>query len=301
MKHRVSWLGTVAALGMAALAVGTPQSSHRERGATGATAPPPQAAMPLRLSVELGADASLLAYSLGPGIGFFADGKLKKIGVGGGAPVTLCDAGNARGGSWAEDGTILFTAAPRAALLRVPSAGGSPEPLTRLDTATGEVTHRWPQALLGGKAVLFTAHSRTHDFEDANIVVQSLPDGRRKVVQQGGYHGRYLESGHLAYMRGGTLFTASFDLGRLELTGQPVRALEGVAGLSEAGGANFAFSSRGALAFVPGQGIGATPMVTAYATEGDSFRAAKPQQAGRIPRRGLAFQGFDLHPGGQRC
>jgi serine/threonine-protein kinase len=216
-------------------------------------------AMPL--SGTEGADSPFFSPD-GEWIAFFANGKLKRISIGGGAPVTICDAGsadgNARGGSWAEDGTIFFAPVPRAALLRVPSAGGSPEPLTRLDTATGEVTHRWPQALLGGKAVMFTANSQTGDFEDANIVVQSLPDGPRRIVQRDGYFGRYLGSGHLAYMHEGTLFAASFDLTRLELTGKPVPALEGVAGMSAFGVAHFAFSARGALAFVPGKGMGLT-------------------------------------------
>jgi serine/threonine-protein kinase len=102
---------------------------------------------------------------------------------------------------------------------------------------------------------MFTADNQTGDFEDANIVVQSLPNGPRKIVHRGGYYGRYLQSGHLVYMRGGTLFVAPFDIGRLELTGEPVPALEGIGGSSSFGVADLSFSSRGALAFVPGQGI----------------------------------------------
>ena len=105
---------------------------------------------------------------------------------------------------------------------------------------------------------MFTANSQTGDFEDGYIVVQSLPDGPRKIVQRDGYFGRYLESGHLAYMHGGTLFVAPFDLTRLEVTGKPVPALEGVAGFPEFGGADFAFSARGAIAFVPGKGLNLT-------------------------------------------
>ena len=111
------------------------------------------------------------------------------------------------------------------------------------------------QALLGGKAVLFTAHSATGDYyEDANIVVQSLPDGPRKVVQRGGFHGRYLGSGHVVYVHGGTLFAAPFDLERLETTGEPAPVLEGVAS-DIFGGAQFAFSARGTLAFLRGQSL----------------------------------------------
>jgi serine/threonine-protein kinase len=309
MRNRRIWPGTIVALAVALLAGATPQAFPQERGARDAIAPAAQIATPPRLNVELGADLSFAATTLGPAtilspdgavlvfvaqqapgekpqlyvrrldqsrdmalpgtegadspffspdgkwIAFFADGKLKKTAMSGGAPITICDAGNARGGTWAEDGTIFFTPAPRAALLQVPSAGGSPSPLTKLDASIGEITQRWPQALPGGKAVMFTASSQTGDFdEDTNIVVQSLPDGPRKIVQRNGYFGRYLESGHLAYMHGGTLFVAPFDLKRLEVTGKAVPALEGVTSMTAHGGAHLGFSAGGALAFVPGKG-----------------------------------------------
>jgi serine/threonine-protein kinase len=185
-------------------------------------------------------------------IAFFAEGKLKKVAVTGGSAVTLCDAPNGRGGSWAEDGTITFTpdVALGTSLWHVSVAGGKPEPLTTL--AKGEVTHRWPQVLPGGKAVLYTAHSGTTSFDDANIVVQSLSTGARKIVQRGGYHGRYLPSGHLVYVHDGTLFSASFDLDRLEATSQPVPALEGVNVLPRSGAAQVAVSGNGTLLYVPG-------------------------------------------------
>src|SRR5207245_7857752 len=93
----------------------------------------------------------------GQWIGFFAGGKLEKISVQGGAAVTLCDVPDGRGGSWGDDGTIVFTPNNRAALSKVSSAGGTPQPLTTLDKQEGEITQRWPQVLPGGKAVLFTS------------------------------------------------------------------------------------------------------------------------------------------------
>jgi serine/threonine-protein kinase len=189
-------------------------------------------------------------------VGFFADSKLKKIAITGGAAVALCDAPNSLGGSWAGDGSIFLTPSiGQQGLSRVSSAGGSLEPLTSLDTAAGETTHRWPQALFGGKAVLFTAHS-TGDFEDANVVVQRLPDGPRKIVQRGGMHGRYLGSGHVVYVHEGTLFAVPFDLERLETTGEPAPVLEGVTSAPLNAGAQFAFSARGTLAYVRGQSLG---------------------------------------------
>ena len=165
----------------------------------------------------------------GQWIGFFADGKLKKIAVAGGAAVTLSDASEDRGGTWAEDGSIVFQpTASGSGLSRVSSAGGVPTPLTKL--GAGEVTHRWPQVLPGGRAVLYTAHSNVTGFDDATLVVQPLPDGAPKIVHRGGYYGRYVPSGHLVYVHQGTLFAEAFDLARLEPTGQPVPVIEGIAG-----------------------------------------------------------------------
>ena len=190
-------------------------------------------------------------------IGFFAGGKLKKISVTGGAAVTLADAPTGRGAVWADNDTIVFQpistlVAGKSPLMRVSAAGGTPEPLTQL--ADGEVTHRWPQMLPGGNAVLFTAHSTTSGgYEDANIVVQALPAGSRTILQRGGYYARYLPSGHIVYMHEGTLFAAPFDLQRLELTGQPVPALAGIATNPTFGGAQFAVADIGTLVYVPGE------------------------------------------------
>ena len=191
----------------------------------------------------------------GQWIAFFAMGMLKKISATGSAAITLCDAPAGRGGAWAEDGTIIFTPnfTSGTALMRVSSAGGTPQPLTTLEE--GEATHRWPQVLPGDTALLYTAGNSRTGFEDANIVVQPLPNGVRKIVQRGGYHGRYLPSGHLVYMREGILFAAPFDLGRLELAGQSVPVLEGVIGDASQGKAQFAVSRDGTLVYAPGEGI----------------------------------------------
>jgi serine/threonine-protein kinase len=70
-------------------------------------------------------------------------------------------------------------------------------------------------------------------------------------VQRGGYYGRYLPSGHLVYLHDGTLFAAPFDLNRMEVTGQPVPALEGVMSNPISGGAQFAVSASGTLVYLP--------------------------------------------------
>ena len=268
----------------------------------------PQAQQPMRLSAEIGADASLFGTSYGPSavlspdgtrlafvatgsdqerriyirslgqvqatalsgtenardpffshdgqwIGFFA-GRLKKVSVQGGAAVTVSDAPDDRGGSWGADGTIVFAKDVASALSKVSSAGGRPEPLTTLDKQAGEITQRWPQLLPGGKAVLFSSVTIHDNWENAEIVVYSMASGQRKTLQRGGFYARYLPSGHIAYVRGGTLFAVPFDLQRLEITGQPAPILEGVATNPGSGGAQFSFSDTGNLAYVAGRAGG---------------------------------------------
>ena len=108
----------------------------------------------------------------GQWVAFFAPGKLKKISVEGGAAIALCDSLAGRGGSWGDDGNIIAALDLHVGLSRIPSAGGPPTPVT--ECRAERVTHRWPQVLPGGKAVLFTASTyggwlrrrqhRTHVF-----------------------------------------------------------------------------------------------------------------------------------------
>ncbi len=174
----------------------------------------------------------------------------------------LCDAPNDRGGSWGEDGTIVFAPDTRVALSKVSSAGGTSQPLTTLDKQAGEVTHRWPQWLPGGSAVMFTSSVNGSNYEDAEIAVYSMSSGQRKTVQRGGFHPSYLPTGHLVYMHEGTLFAVPFDLKRVEVTGQPAPILEDVVTAPGNGGAQFSFSDAGNLVYVAGRGGG--PNVSIY-------------------------------------
>jgi serine/threonine-protein kinase len=182
-------------------------------------------------------------------IAFFAEGKLKKILATGGGAVTICAVDTNRGGAWGPNGTIAFSPGRSGApLWQVSSSGGEPKPLTAL--AAGETTQRWPQFLRDGNAVMFTGNRRAQGFEDANVVVQTLPNGPRKELVRGAYFGRYLPSGHLVYVRDGTLFAAPFDLARLELIGPAVPALEGATVNAPVGAAEIAISDRGTVAYL---------------------------------------------------
>ncbi|HEV2199775.1 MAG TPA: protein kinase [Bryobacteraceae bacterium] len=200
-------------------------------------------------------------------VGFFADSKMKKISVQGGAPVTLCDAPGARGASWGEDGNIVVTLnSPTGGLSRVSAAGGTPQSLAKPGDRN-EVTHRWPQILPGGEAVLFTSASATTNgaFDNGNIQVLSLKTGQWKMVQQGGYFGRYLatpnRAGHLVYVHQGTLLGVPFDLDRLEVRGTPTPLLEDVAGDTVTAGGQFDVSRNGTFVYLGGKSSGTWPLV----------------------------------------
>lgn len=195
----------------------------------------------------------------GDWIGFFAEGKLKKIAVAGGAAVTLCDAPSGRGGSWGDDGNIIAALNSSSVLSRISSGGGTPIPVTQL--STGEVTHRWPQVLPGSQAVLFTASAQlsASGYDDAKIDVMLLRNGERKTIQQGGFYARYLSSatgqngtGHLVYLRQSTLYAAPFHPGRLASMGVPVAILEDVSSTLAAGG-DYAFAQNGVFVYLSGK------------------------------------------------
>ena len=195
---------------------------------------------------------------MGDWIGFFADGKLKKIAVEGGAALTLCDAAVGYGGSWSDDGNIVAALNNSGALSRIPSAGGAPVPVTRLNP--GEVSHRWPQVLPGSQTVLFTAAAQIGlSYDEANIDVVSFRTGERKTVQREGFSARYLAdaassngTGHLLYLRQTTLFAVPFHPGRLATMGSGAPILEDVSSTLAAGG-DFAFAPNGIFVYLPGE------------------------------------------------
>jgi eukaryotic-like serine/threonine-protein kinase len=188
----------------------------------------------------------------GQSVGFFAEGKLKRVSFSGGAPLTLCTAASARGASWGPDDAIVFTPSfGYSGLFRVSAGGGTPKPLTTPDQKKGEVSDRWPQILPDGKAVLFTSWSGG-SFDDAQIAVQLLETGERRTLLKGGSYARYVPSGHLVYARAGGLLAVPFDVKRLEVTGPPVSIPEGVSMHPTTGSAEFSSSNNGSLVYFAG-------------------------------------------------
>ena len=113
----------------------------------------------------------------GKWVAFFAQGQLQKAEVAGGAPIRLAEAAYAFGGTWNEDNTIIYAASLGSGLLRIPASGGTPESLTKPDGAAKGYAHVFPQALPGGRSVLFTIWGQTQ----GNAVL-SLDSGQWDMV-----------------------------------------------------------------------------------------------------------------------
>ena len=182
----------------------------------------------------------------GQWVGYRSNGQLKKIPVSGGTPVTLAETGPLYGARWQSDNTILY--AELGGILRVSANGGNPEVLLTADSL--ELLYG-PEMLPDGDTVLFTNMRLdvAGQWDQAEIVAQSLGSGERKILVRGGSDARYLPTGHLTYSVGNDLFAVPFDLGRLEVTGGPVPLIQGVqrSTTAQTGTANYGLSDRGCV------------------------------------------------------
>jgi Tol biopolymer transport system component len=191
----------------------------------------------------------------GQSVGFLALPQMKKIAVSGGSPQNLTNVINDVGGaSWGPIDTIVFSRAAGEPIRTVSANGGIASPLT---TLKGETSHRWPQLLPGGKAILFTNFISTGDT--SLIMVERTDTHERKALVQGGTYPRYVSTGHLLFVRAATLMAVPFDLDRLEVRGQPVAVVEGVMQTAQGAG-EFGVSNSGTLTYIPGgmQGVDRT-------------------------------------------
>jgi eukaryotic-like serine/threonine-protein kinase len=192
-------------------------------------------------------------------VAFFAENELRKVSIGGGAPVTLCNAQGTNGGAWGSNDMIALETGGfgNAHLSVVPAAGGTPQPLTPVDLQKdGVFLQAWPDFLPDAKVVLFEAINNPISSAQTQLFLYVLKTGELRVLAQGGMRPRYAASGHLVYAQGGTLMAVPFDVGRLELKGTPVPVVDGVMEFVGNGSAQYSFSDNGTLAYIPGANLG---------------------------------------------
>jgi eukaryotic-like serine/threonine-protein kinase len=186
-------------------------------------------------------------------IGFFAAAKLKKIEATGGPPLTICDAPNPRGGTWNQEGVILFTPNLNVPLHRVSASGGTPTPVTSLDPGKGVTTHRWPQFLPDGRHFLYVAGTPLTPRENPTnaIMVGSLDSKESKLLLHAHARAVYV-SGHILFLRLSTLMAQPFDLKRLELTADAFPIADPVQENELTLNAIFSASENGVLTYLEG-------------------------------------------------
>jgi WD40 repeat protein len=171
----------------------------------------------------------------------------------GGPTQTICDAPAGRGGTWNQEGTILFVMVGSPTVLRVQAQGGTPSAASELDASQQEDTHRWPWFLPDGRHYIFFVHSIAPDH--TGIALGSLDSKQRRFLFRNDSNGVYA-SGHMVFVGGGYLLAQRFDVGRLELVGEPVRIAEQVSASLRNFHGTFSVSQTGTLLYFRDAGGG---------------------------------------------
>ena len=255
-------------------------------------------AQAVKLPVTDGADTPFFSPD-GQWVGYWANGELRKVPMSGGPAVRVAQTSPLFGASWGDDDRIVYSSAD-GALIEVPAAGGTPMPLTVVNSERGEISHRHAHVLPGGGAVLYTiTKERFPRWDEAQIAVYSRRAGASKVLVEGGADARFASTGHLLYVKEGALLAAPFDVEKLEITGGAVGMAADVMQAAyfriqgdDTGAAQFSISATGTLVYIPG---GVTPAAARSVVWVD--RTGRSESLPLEPR---PFVTLRLSPDGQR-
>jgi Tol biopolymer transport system component len=213
-------------------------------------------------------------------IGFFADGKLKRVDVDGGSPQTICDAPQSGGASWSADGTIVFASKIDEGLRKVAATGGVPIQITTPDAARGEISHSNPAFLPDGRHFLFWVQAAKSSIRlgsiDSSETTHLVESDSRPVYA----------SGYVLFVRQGRLFAQPFDTDRLEMRGEQVLVAEDVRTFPLNGRSAFSASTNGVLVYRAGS-VRAGRTLAWYDRQG--------KQIAIVPDSVATYSGMSLH------
>ncbi|MBV9483457.1 MAG: protein kinase [Acidobacteria bacterium] len=225
----------------------------------------------------------------GRSVGFFADGKLKRIEADGQNLQTVRDAPNGRGGTWNRDGLIVFTPNAVGGIAKVSAAGGTAVPITQ----TGEsMNHRFPHFLPDGHHFLFTQAYGKRGQD--GIYMGSTESPEFKLISAGASSNAAYASGYLLLVRDGKLLAQPFDSRRLQLTGAPSLVSDGVRTAFDRRVADFSVAQNGTLVFLSAMAGG--QRLVWFDREGKELGVAVPDIGN--PTSGLLVG--TLSPSGER-
>jgi len=183
-------------------------------------------------------------------VGYFSQGKLKRVATSGGPSQTLCDAAVPRGGTWNRDGVILFSAGPTSPLYRVPASGGTPMEVTKLD-ASSVAGHRFPEFLPDGRHFVYLAS--TNNLETTGVFAAALDGGEPVRILPEFSSAIYAAApgfaggGLMLFRRADTLMALPFDAGRMKAAGDVFPVIEKVGLAGNTGYGAFAVAGDGVL------------------------------------------------------
>jgi serine/threonine-protein kinase len=190
----------------------------------------------------------------GESLGFFADGKLKKIDLASGRSQELCDVPNfSYGAAWGPDGQIVYNPGTLEGLWSVPETGGSPSLVLAADPRSGVYSYEKPSFLPGGKSVLLAVYKGGHGTWALGVL--DLETRETRVLIEGASYGVFLPTGHIMFGKIDGLHVVGFDIETMSITGTEVPVIRDVGFRVFERVAQFAVSPTGTLAYIPGIGI----------------------------------------------
>jgi len=211
----------------------------------------------------------------GTAVAFFMQGKLWRTDVNGGSPAPICDAPEARGGSWGGGNVIVFAPSFGGPLFQVSAAGGKPKAVTGVSVVSSTISDRWPSFLPDGKHFLFL-HSPYGNAADQNEVHLGSLDGGNQLVLRGKFYGAQYAAGRLLAVRDGSLLAWKFDASSGKASGDPVPVVDKVASDEITALSVVSVSAQGMLLYQSGAGSNGDRHVWMDATGKELSQLSEP-------------------------
>jgi len=198
-------------------------------------------------------DASMPFFSPdGNSIGFFAKGRIRRVSLDGSSSAILAEAPFPVGGSWGDDGIIVFAPSPASGIMSVPARGGAARTLVEPDTGKGEAAFNSPETLPGGKVILFTAEKEGKGWDQAAILAWNTEKREKKLIIDGATSPKYLPSGQLLFHRAGRVMSVALDLQSLQTRGEPQPLVDRVVAHPGTGVGFYDASRDGTIVYLEG-------------------------------------------------
>jgi Tol biopolymer transport system component len=223
----------------------------------------------------------------GEWVAYFSRGSIWRVRVdasGGQEPQRIAAApSDSAGGTWTDDGRVVFASLGNHGLMSVPASGGVPSEVTGLSQRDAELEHGWPHALPGG-AIVFTVTQRGRD---SHLEVLLPSKERRRLTVPAIGQAEFVRSGHLVYSYLGNLLGIAFDVASLRTNGTPVVLAKGVqtqTGFGNLGRSGFSVSRTGTLAMLPSSAEDARSRLVRVDRSGRYSTLAAPPEIYQTPR-----------------